>query len=129
MEILWLKVATDDFFDRCLKKKLVTFDEEDTLHINWRRYYEECQEVETKAERQARLQAVMDKIDDAYLSELQIRFPNLKVKEEWQRCQLWWAEGRAELKRPKLALLNWLVKAENYRRKTAGADGDRYAIV
>jgi hypothetical protein len=47
-----------------------------------------------------------------YIKELRERFPNLNFDTELERFNLYWSEGKRQLKRPKLALLNWMKKAE-----------------
>ena len=49
--------------------------------------------------------------DTIFIEELRPKYPHLNLDEEWEKCQLWWSEGKHEMKRPKSAFINWLNKA------------------
>lgn len=51
-----------------------------------------------------------------YLNSLRAKYPSLDIDAEWEACQLWWSEGKKQMKRPKSALLNWLKRAEQMRQ-------------
>lgn len=51
-----------------------------------------------------------------FINSLKTKYPELDIDTEWQRCQLWWAEGNRMMKRPQLALFNWLEKERRIRR-------------
>ncbi len=50
--------------------------------------------------------------DTSFIEELRPKYPHLNLDEEWGKCQLWWSEGKREMKRPKSAFINWLSKAK-----------------
>lgn len=56
-----------------------------------------------------------------YLSELRPKYPSLDVEAEWEKCKLWWEESGKQMKRPKLAMLNWLNKAVKFAEQDGPA--------
>ena len=54
---------------------------------------------------------------DQYREELRIRFSDLDFDIELEKFNLYWAEGGRTLKRPKLALLNWMTIAQRRAEK------------
>ncbi len=46
-----------------------------------------------------------------FLKEMTAKFPGLDIDAELEKFQLYWTEGKRQLRRPKLAFLNWLNKA------------------
>ncbi len=54
---------------------------------------------------------------EEYFYELKQRFPDLDFDAEFERFNLYWAEDGRSLKRPKLALLNWMTKAQKWQGK------------
>jgi len=48
---------------------------------------------------------------EQYLEQLRPRYSTLDIDAEWEKCKLWWEESGKVMKRPKLALRNWLDKA------------------
>ncbi|KKL11206.1 hypothetical protein LCGC14_2548150 [marine sediment metagenome] len=50
--------------------------------------------------------------DTNFIEELRPKYPHLNLDEEWEKCKLWWSEGKREMKRPKSAFINWLSKAK-----------------
>jgi len=45
------------------------------------------------------------------------KFPNLNITEQFDKFITYWEEGDKKLTRPKTALLNWLERAEQYRKE------------
>ncbi len=58
-----------------------------------------------------------------YIKELRSRFPDLDFDAEFEKFKLYWGEGNRKLQRPKLALLNWMTKAEKWRGEKEPAPG------
>ena len=54
---------------------------------------------------------------DQYREKLRIRFSDLDFDIELEKFNLYWAEGGRTLKRPKLALLNWMTIAQRRAEK------------
>jgi hypothetical protein len=54
---------------------------------------------------------------EEYQQELKERFKELDIDVELEKFNLYWSEGKRKLKNPKLALLNWLTKAREYKTK------------
>jgi len=52
-----------------------------------------------------------------YQEELHKEFNELDIDEEVRKFYLWWEEGRKQLKKPKLALRNWMVKAREIKKE------------
>lgn len=44
-------------------------------------------------------------------------FNDIDFDEELKSCVIWWAESRKILKRPKLALRNWMLNARRYKKE------------
>jgi hypothetical protein len=55
-----------------------------------------------------------------YKKELRQRFADLDFDAELEKFNLYWTEGGRTLKRPKLALLNWMTIAERHRKEGFG---------
>lgn len=53
---------------------------------------------------------------DTYARELQPQFPEIDCPAELVKFRLYWSEGNRKLKRPKLALLNWMNKAKEIKQ-------------
>jgi len=53
----------------------------------------------------------------AYIEETKAEFPDLDCEVEFKRFELWWSEGRKEIKRPKTAWHNWLIKARQIKEE------------
>jgi len=54
---------------------------------------------------------------EKFIQELRQRFPMLNFDVELEKFNLYWTEGKRELKRPKLALLNWMTIAQRRLEK------------
>jgi phage replication O-like protein O len=54
---------------------------------------------------------------DQYREKLRARFTALDFDTELEKFNLYWNEGRRKLKNPKLALLNWMTKAQAFQTK------------
>jgi phage replication O-like protein O len=54
---------------------------------------------------------------DQYRDKLRLRFTALDFDIELEKYNLYWNEGRRKLKNPKLALLNWMSKAQEFLTK------------
>lgn len=48
---------------------------------------------------------------EEYVEAIRGDYPELNIDNELKKFQLWWAEGKKELKRPKFAFKNWCDKA------------------
>ena len=62
---------------------------------------------------------------EEFLEKQRLAFPTLDVNIEWERCKVWWSEGKKELKRPKTALLNWLTVALKRQKEGIGGKATR----
>jgi len=56
-----------------------------------------------------------DQTFENYKEELQLRFPHIDFKVELEKFWLYWEKRK--LKNPKLALLNWITRADGFRRE------------
>ena len=61
-----------------------------------------------------------------YAEGLRPRFTSLNFNGEFEKFWLYWNEGRRKCKNPKLALLNWMTKAEKFRAGDEGIDDGQY---
>lgn len=52
---------------------------------------------------------------EEYIEELRPQFADIKFDSELKKFHLYWSEGNRKLKRPKLALLNWMEKAREIK--------------
>lgn len=62
---------------------------------------------------------------EQYKEQLKSRFPNVNFELELEKFTLYWHEGDRKLKNPKLALLNWMVRAEK-QEQSEGKGGNGY---
>jgi phage replication O-like protein O len=53
--------------------------------------------------------------------ELQAQFGDLDFDTELVKFRLYWSEGGRQLKRPGLALLNWMLKAREFKKRDSAA--------
>jgi hypothetical protein len=53
---------------------------------------------------------------DAYLKELKTEFNDLDVDGEIVKCELWWSESKKQMKKPKTAYHNWMLRAREYKK-------------
>lgn len=58
---------------------------------------------------------------EEYKEELRSRYPDLDFDLELEKFEQYWSEGGRKLKRPKLALLNWMEKAREIKKKGGNA--------
>jgi len=58
-----------------------------------------------------------------YIEELRPQFSDLDYELELRKFKLYWSEGSRKLQRPKLALLNWMTKAREYKKEKGGKSG------
>jgi len=56
----------------------------------------------------------------SFIDELRPKYPHLDLDNEWERCKLWWSEGKREMKRPKSAFINWCDKARGNKEVKGG---------
>ena len=52
-----------------------------------------------------------------YKQKLVGTYPELDIKEEWERCQIWYRDNKKAIKSPSLALGNWCKKAMEIRKE------------
>jgi len=57
--------------------------------------------------------------DNSFIEELRPKYLGLDLDVEWEKCKLWWSEGKREMKRPKSAFINWLDKARGSKQPEA----------
>ncbi len=76
---------------------------------------------EGKPEPTPRATGILSRFTSAQRDELRTKFPGLDLEFEARKCEAWWAEGKRELKRPKVALMNWLQKTVKTGRSRPGA--------
>jgi len=58
--------------------------------------------------------------DDSYTEELRPQYPDIDFDNELEKFHLYWSEGGRTLKRPKLALKNWMDKAREFKGEKDG---------
>ena len=71
----------------------------------------------------AKVAPVID--DNSFIDELRPKYPHLDLDAEWEKCKLWWSEGKREMKRPKSAFINWLSKARGSTEPEPVETGDK----
>lgn len=54
---------------------------------------------------------------EEYVDALRKDYSDLNIDEELEKFKLWWGEGKKELKRPKSAFKNWLIKAREIKNE------------
>jgi hypothetical protein len=64
-----------------------------------------------KASSKPKRQSKAQPIDDAYLSELQAKYPHAKVRDQFTNCTKWWLEKK-QTHPSRRALVNWLDKVQ-----------------
>jgi predicted phage replisome organizer len=52
-----------------------------------------------------------------YKEKLRIKYPELNIDEEWERCQIWYRDHKKKTKSPSLALGNWCRKEMAIRQE------------
>ena len=60
-----------------------------------------------------------------FTEELRSRYPDLDFDTELEKFHLYWSEGKRVLKRPKLALRNWMAKAREFNKGDKGGENRR----
>lgn len=60
---------------------------------------------------------------EEFVEVMRQEYSDLDIDEELKKCRLWWSEGKKELKRPKSAFKNWLIKAREMRKNNDGRFG------
>jgi len=60
---------------------------------------------------------VLKRAGAPYIEQLRHEFTDVKFDDELLKFSLFWTEGRRTLKRPKLALHNWLLKAREFKTR------------
>lgn len=58
-----------------------------------------------------------------YIEELRPQYSDLDYDLELKKFHFYWSEGRRKLQRPKLALLNWMTKAREYKKEKEASHG------
>ncbi len=58
-----------------------------------------------------------------YIEELRPQYSDLDYDLELKKFHFYWSEGSRKLQRPKLALLNWMTKAREYKREKEAGHG------
>jgi hypothetical protein len=54
---------------------------------------------------------------EEYVEAIRKDYNDLNIEEELEKFKLWWEESGKELKRPKAAFRNWLVKAREFKQE------------
>lgn len=62
---------------------------------------------------------------DDYILSLTERFKDIDFDNELEKFWLYWNEGTRKLKNPKLALLNWMMRARKFKENEAGRGAHR----
>lgn len=62
---------------------------------------------------------------DEYEQELRSQFTDIDFTLEMEKFWLYWSEGSRQLKRPKLALLNWMTRAREYNKEKGVKQGGK----
>ena len=60
---------------------------------------------------------------EEYVEELRPQFTDINFDVELKKFHLYWSEGGRKLKRPKLALLNWMTIARERKQEKGGQGG------
>jgi len=62
-----------------------------------------------------------------YQEKLRLKYPELNIADEWERCQIWYRDHKKEIKSPSLALGNWCQKEIKIQGdKKSSQDPDKY---
>ena len=101
----------------CLKEGRVTEDETGIHITNWKLYQSEYDRQKVYRQRKASqpLWELPANSFDAYADELRPQYSDINFTDELVKFHLYWSEGGRKLKRPKLALLNWMNKAKKIK--------------
>ena len=76
---------------------------------------EERIEKESREEKETTSPEIKKIEFEEYIEELRPQFADIKFDSELKKFHLYWSEGNRKLKRPKLALLNWMEKAREIK--------------
>ena len=52
-----------------------------------------------------------------YKEKLRLEYPDLKVEDEWESCQIWYRDNKKKINSPSLALRNWMRIALEKKQK------------
>tara|TARA_R100000093_G_scaffold66992_2_gene38292 strand:- start:595 stop:1365 length:771 start_codon:yes stop_codon:yes gene_type:complete len=63
---------------------------------------------------------------DEYVDELRSQYSDVNFDNELTKFHLYWSEGNRKLKRPKLALKNWMDKAREIKQEKSDGKGGRH---
>jgi hypothetical protein len=118
--------------DKCISSKRIILDRNGLLYIvNWNKYQSESDRVKASRQAKQEQEKVEAKksplqISEEYLKGLKTEFSDLDIDEEWRNCQLWW-DGKV-MKRPKLALRNWLNIAKRRKQELTPQDDGKWRM-
>ena len=116
----------------CIEEGRVTEDEEGIHITNWKLYQSEYdrQKVYRKKPQIEPPEPIKILVTglEAYALELQPQFPDIDIALELNKFNLYWSEGNRKLKRPKLALLNWMNKAREIKQDGKNKRSDKKGI-
>ena len=102
----------------CITEGRLTEDETGIHITNWKLYQSEYDRQKAYRHKpKLPLSPLFPLSDfDAYAEELRPQFPEINFTDEMVKFHLYWSEGGRKLKRPKLALLNWMNKAKEMKK-------------
>lgn len=89
---------------------------------NWPRYQSEY-DRQKKYRGERKKPAAKPGDLEAFTIELKAGYPELNVDSEVKSCQLWWSESGKQMKKPKLALKNWMDKAMQIKKESEAKNG------
>ena len=97
------------------KSERITVDKNGVIHIvNWAKYqYSDYDRQKPYRDKKSQAEKE-DQTLKEYLAELRPDYTDLDLDAELVKFNLYWSEGNRQLKRPKLAFLNWLKKARDF---------------
>ena len=119
---------------RCIvkfeKSGRITVEKSGVIHItNWEKYqYSDYDRVKKYRQQQKEPSAGPPDSLDHYIEELRPQYPGLDFDAELVKFNLYWGEGDRKLKRPKLALLNWMNKAKEIKKDGANRKDTKKGI-
>ncbi len=100
---------------KCSEEGRIKVDEQGIHITNWTAYQSEY----------ARQKPYREKQDlEVYTEELRTEYSDLDFDNEFKKYELYWSEGDRELKRPKLALKNWMDQARKFKKEEPKKQGE-----
>ena len=103
-----LKPISTNGYGLTTEKKAITTDDSTQSKVK------ESKVNKSKVEKKATLES--KKLDfEEYIEEIRLEYTGINFDNEIKKFHLYWSEGTRKLQRPKLALKNWMDKAQEFK--------------